>query len=557
MIHRRLLELAGAVPAAVLGLAAFGLFVSALHIAFAFVLALTVAALIRGDGEPWTPLAALAAITTIRAVAIWGREVLAARVGASVRVRLRRRLLRRLADVPAADRDSAVLATTVLDGVEGLDPYYTRYLPQLVVVMIVPACVVAVVWGQSPPAGIALAVAAAVAVLAPRVWDARLLRIGRTRWDRLARLSSGYVEALQHIPLLRAFGATGRFARAFAHDAEELRDATMRQLRVSLVESALSALAMQLGTVLAVVAALTGIVAGQGDPASAVAVLLLARECFRPVQELGSAWHAGYLGLSAVDGLDHLLALRPAPEGGHDRPARAGRVRFDAVSFAHPGTGAGVSDVTLQVSPGETLAIVGASGSGKSTLARLVEGDVVPQHGHVLIDGVDVRDYTRTARSRSVVVVAQDPVLFAWTVSENLRLYRPDASDAEVEHAARAARIHDVVLALPHGYGTVLSENGEQLSGGQRQRLAIARALVSSAPILVLDEVTSALDAQTERAVVDAIAADTVGRTLILIAHRESACAHATRWISLTAGRITAQGSGAPTSEAFLGGSTR
>ncbi len=557
MIHRRLLELAGAVPAAVLGLAAFGLFVSALHIAFAFVLAVTVAALIRGDGEPWPPLAALAAITAIRAVALWGREVLAARVGASVRVRLRRRLLRRLADVPAAERDSAVLATTVLDGVEGLDPYYTRYLPQLIVVMIVPAGVVAVVWAQSPPAGAVLALAAAVSVLAPRVWDARLLRVGRTRWDRLARLSSGYVEALQNIPLLRTFGATDRFAREFARDAEDLRDATMRQLRVSLVESALSALSMQLGTVLAIAAVLAGIITGDAAPASAVAVLLLARECFRPVQELGAAWHAGYLGLSAVDGLDRLLTLRPAAAGGHDSPAQAGWIEFRTVSFSHPGTGSGVSDVTLRVSPGETVAIVGASGSGKSTLARLVEGDVVPQHGRVLIDGVDVADYTRAARSRSVVVVPQDPVLFAWTVRENLRLYRPGASDADVEHATRTAQIHDVVRALPHGYDTVLSENGDQLSGGQRQRLAIARALVAAAPILVLDEVTSALDADTERAVVDAIAAGTTGRTLILIAHRESACTHATRWVSLAAGRVIAEGTGAPAADAFAGGSSR
>ena len=557
MIHRRLLELAGAVPAAVLGLAACGLLISALHIAFAFVLSLAVAALIRGDGAPWEQFGMLAGITAIRSLAIWAREVLATRVGGSVRMRLRRRLLRRLADVPAADRDSAVLTTTVLDGVDGLDPYYTRYLPQLIVVMIVPAFVVALVWGQSPASGAALAVAAAVAVLAPRAWDARLLRVGRTRWDRLARLSSGYVEALQNIPLLRVFGSTDRFAGEFARDAEELRTATMRQLRVSLVESALSALAMQLGMVLAVLAALTGIITGRADPASAVAVLLLARECFRPVQDLGTAWHAGYLGLSAVDGLDRLLSLRPAREGRHDQPARDGRVSWDAVSFAHPGTGAGVSEVTMHVSPGETVAIVGPSGSGKSTLARLVESDVLPQRGQVLIDGVDVADYTRIARSRSVVVVPQDPVLFAWTVSENLRLYRPDASDADVERAARTARIHDVILALAHGYDTVLSENGEQLSGGQRQRLAIARALVSSAPILVLDEVTSALDTETERAVVDAIAADTTGRTLILIAHRESACVHATRWISLAAGRVTAEGAGAPTGDAFAGGGTR
>ncbi|PSL05466.1 ABC-type transport system involved in cytochrome bd biosynthesis fused ATPase/permease subunit [Haloactinopolyspora alba] len=546
MIHRRLLELAGAVPGAIIALAACGTVISALHVGFAFTLAVVISALIRGEGDVVPAFLLLAILTVARGAAIWGRELLAARIGASVRIRLRARLLDRLAAVPAAERDSGATATTVIDGVEGLDPYYTRYLPQLLVVLVMPALIVALVWAQAPAAGVALAVTVAVAVCAPRVWDARLLRNGRARWERFTRLSSDYVEALQQIPLLRAFGAADRTAVRFVAQAHELRSSTMRQLRLSLVETGLSALAMHLGTVLAALAVLAAVTTGSADTTSAVVVLMLAGECFRPVQDLGTNWHAGYLGLTAVDGLDHLLSTPRVSAGNHDRPASHGTVEVTEVSYRYPGARTGVTDLSLRIDAGETVAVIGPSGSGKSTLARLLERDIDPDQGNIRVGGTDLRDYVPEARCRSIVVVPQDPVLFAWTVRDNLRLYRPDATGIDIERAARAVLVHDVVEALPDGYDTVLAENGEQLSGGQRQRLAIARALLSPAPVLVLDEVTSALDTDTERGVVDGLATHTSGRTVAIIAHRETACSHASRWIALREGRIAETGDGAP-----------
>ncbi|MFI6424238.1 ABC transporter ATP-binding protein/permease [Promicromonospora sp. NPDC050880] len=557
MVHRRLLQLAGAVSGAILALAGLGVVLSVLHIAFALAAGSVVTAVVHGDGDLVPGLAALTGIALLRGVLIGAREPTATRVGAEVRIRLRRRLLLQLATVPVAERDSGRTAATVLDGVDGLDAYYTRYLPQLIVVLVVPAVVVALVWTRSAGAGAVLAVATAVAVLAPRVWDARLLRTGRRRWDRFTRLSSDYVEALQQIPLLRSFGATDRIAARIAADADGLRVSTMAQLRLSLVETLVSGVALHLGTVLVVFAAVAAVVSGGAGATAAMTVLLLARECFRPVQDLGTTWHAGYLGLTAVDGLERLLSGRPAviENGAHAAPAPTGSVMVDDVTYRYPGTTTGVRGLSLRVAPGETVAVVGPSGSGKSTLARLLERDIDPDAGQVRVDGVDLRAYTRGARSRSVVVVPQDPVLFAWSVRDNLRLYRPAATDAEIEHACGLADVHDVVAALPDGYGTVLAENGEQLSGGQRQRLAIARALLSPAPVLVLDEVTSALDPDTEKRVMDAVARDSSARTVLVIAHRAGACLHADRWIALRDGRLTASGDGPPPARVLMAGS--
>jgi len=557
VIHRRLLQIAGTVFGPIVGLAGIGVTLSALNIAFALSAGFVITTLIGGDETMVTALAILGAVTVARAILIWLREPLIVRVGASVRVALRRRLLEQLTTVPADQRDSGRTSATVIDGVEGLDAYYTRYLPQLLVVFVVPLGIVLLVTSYSFVAGVVLATSTAIAVLIPRIWDARLLSNGRRRWDAFSALSSAYVETLQQIPLLRMFGATERISTQLAGGAQKLRLSTMKQLRVSLVETLISASAMHLGTILAVIASLHLAVTDDAQSAVAVTVLLLARECFRPMQDLATNWHAGYLGLTAVDGLDHLLSLRSTitTTGAHASAATSGSIAVSNVTYRHPTSRSGVVDLNLRIGAGETIALVGPSGSGKSTLARLLEREIDPLQGRISIDGIDLRDFTGHARSQSVVAIPQDPTLFAWSVRDNLRLYSPHATREAIEQAARTADLHDVICELPSGYDTVLAENGGQLSGGQRQRLAIARALLSPAPILILDEVTSALDSGTEQRVMDAIAT-TQRRTIIIIAHRESACMHVDRWISLTDGRVAASGHGRPLHPLGSGGNS-
>jgi len=223
----------------------------------------------------------------------------------------------------------------------------------------------------------------------------------------------------------------------------------------------------------------------------------------------------------------------------------AGAVAFEGVQFhypSRPGQSA-LDGISLRAAPGETIALVGPSGAGKSTIIQLLMRFYDPQEGRITLDGVDLRDMTRTDLRGAMALVPQDPVIFATTARENIRFGRPEASDAEITEAARAAAAHDFIAALPDGYDSQLGERGVMLSGGQKQRIAIARAILRDAPVLLLDEATSALDAESERAVQDAVDRLSEGRTTLVVAHRLATVRKADRIVVFDGGRIVAEGS--------------
>jgi ATP-binding cassette subfamily B protein len=232
----------------------------------------------------------------------------------------------------------------------------------------------------------------------------------------------------------------------------------------------------------------------------------------------------------------------------HPAPVDPGRVRgdvrFEGVTFTYPGSPApAVAGIDLDVPAGTTLALVGETGSGKTTLAALAARLYDPGAGRITVDGVDLRDMRLADLAAVVGVVSQETYLLHTTVRENLRYARPDATDAQIEAAARAARIHDLIAGLPDGYDTVVGSRGHRFSGGEKQRLAIARTLLRDPRVLILDEATSALDTETERAVQDAFDTLAHDRTTITIAHRLSTVRDADRIAVLDHGRIVESGS--------------
>jgi len=276
-----------------------------------------------------------------------------------------------------------------------------------------------------------------------------------------------------------------------------------------------------------------------------VVVMLLGGEIFRPARELGRLYHEGLNGISAAEGIFRLLADQPEVAEPVDpvREIPEPSIRFEQVTFGYDGGARpALRDFELDVAPGETVALVGASGSGKSTALNLLLRYFDPQGGRVLVGGVDVRRVPLARLRAMFAIVSQDTYLFHGTVADNLRMAKPDADQTELEAAARAANAHDFLTRLPDGYNTLVGERGLRLSGGERQRIAIARALLKDAPILLLDEPTSSVDAENEEIIQDALRRLSEGRTTVVVAHRLSTVAGADRILVLADGQAVETG---------------
>ena len=273
---------------------------------------------------------------------------------------------------------------------------------------------------------------------------------------------------------------------------------------------------------------------------------MLGVEIYRPMRELRTVLHQGMVGLSAAQGIYRILDDRPAVADCPSRAARQGAGaghRLRGCALLLPGTRRTVHDgLSFRAEAGERLGLVGPSGGGKSSIVRLLLRFYDPDRGRITLGGHDLRSLS-FAQIRSLIsVVNQDTFLFHGTVEENIRLGKPEASHAELEDAARAANIHDFILTLPQGYATVIGEKGIKLSGGQRQRLAIARALLRDTPILVLDEALSAVDAENEAVIQEALDRLMQGRTTLILAHRLSSVIDCDRILVLDGGKVTEQG---------------
>ncbi|MFD6348484.1 ABC transporter ATP-binding protein/permease [Streptomyces roseolus] len=519
-------------------------------LAQAVLLALALAAIARGETGPLPALlAAAAAVVVVRAGLGLAQRRTAARAGARVRIRLRDELLAHLGRLGPAYLTTArtgAVRTTLVDGVEGVDAYVSRYLPQLIVTLAAPPLLLVAVALVEPTALLGLVPALLLALAGPRAWDRLLAQRGKEHWDTYEGLGADYLEALQGMPALRAAGAVGRTRRRLEERSAHLHRATVAKLRVSLVDTGITDLAIQGGTAAAALLACWSAATGSTTPTGAYLTLLLAGECFRPVRDLAREWHAGYLGASAADGIAALRTAAPAVADDGTEPAdwdRAPEIRFQDVGFTHPGAGEPtLRGITFTADAGRTTAIVGPSGAGKSTLLGLLLRHHDPGHGRVTVDGRGTAAYTLDSLRLGIAVVSQETYLFHAPIAENLRLARPGATDDELERAARSAGIHDEIAALPDGYATVLGERGATLSGGQRQRLALARALLADAPVLVLDEATSAVDERREADIVRDLTAAARGRTVLVVAHRLAAVRHADRIVVLDRGRVDAVG---------------
>lgn len=548
-IDPRLLRYARATRFFLMAVVGLGVAGAALVIAQAMLIAeVVVGAFQHGHSasELRTPLVLLVAVAIGRAVVSWLTELAAHRASAAVKSELRGRLLERAAALGPgwlSGQRTGSLVALATRGVDALDDYFSRYLPQLGLAVVVPVAVLArIVTEDWVSAAIIVVTLPLIPVFMALIGWATRSQMDR-QWRLLSRLSGHFLDVVAGLPTLKVFGRAKAQAESIRRITGEYRQATMRTLRIAFLSSFALELLATISVALVAVTIGMRLVHDDMDLYVGLVILVLAPEAYLPLRQVGAQYHAAAEGLAAAEEIFSVLET-PVPTTG-SLVAPEGEIGFEGVTVRYPGrSGDAVSDVSFVVEPGETVALVGPSGVGKSTLLNVLLGFVEPVAGRVRIGGVDLAEADVEEWRSRVAWVPQRPHLYAGSIAENVRLARLDADDAAVRRALADAGALEFVDALPDGVGTVLGEDGSGLSAGQRQRLALARAFLADRPVLLLDEPTASLDGATEAEVVAAVRRLAVGRTVLLVVHRPALLEVADRVVRLeAAASVVATGS--------------
>jgi ATP-binding cassette subfamily B protein len=550
---RRLWELTRGMRGRILLAILLGLLAAGFGIARFALLGALLARVFTGAGFAMIALAAtgVGLAVLLRGLLDHTRTVIAHRTASRVQEDLRRRLYDKIAELGpawfAGERTGGVMLSLV-DGVEQLQTFFGQYLPQVCVAALTPLAIFAFIVWWDPPVATVMLIAALVTLVAPIAWNKVEGGRGRERHEAMKGFASEFLDAVQGLPTLKAFGQSTAYGRRLAERARQLSDSTMRVLSTSVLTRGITDCAVAIGAAAALALGVWRVANGLMTIEALLIVLMAGTEVFRPLRDLRAVLHQGMVGQSAAAGINALFAAEPlVPPWPTARPLEAAplvpTIAFEDVHFAYPGGRRPAHDgLSFAVAAGEKIGIVGPSGSGKSSIARLLLRLFDPQSGAVRVGGQDVRTLDPEALRRLIAVVHQDTYLFHGTVEENLRLGKPDATPAELEAAARDANAHEFIRQLPQGYRTVIGERGVNLSGGQRQRLAIARALLRDSPILILDEALSSVDAENEAVIQLGLDRLAQGRTTLVLAHRLSSVIGADRILVLDHGHIVETG---------------
>jgi thiol reductant ABC exporter CydD subunit len=491
----------------------------------------------------WPEFALLVFAFALRGAFAWGMEIAGRRAAWSVLSELRLALAaKRLRSQPiAADgAPGAEIAAVAVQGVDALEGYFARYLPQVVLASVVPFLVIAWVavvdWESALIMLLTLPLVPVFMWLIGRYTEQRT----RERWLALRRLSSHFIDVVRGLPTLRALGRADDEVAVLASVSDRYRATTMETLRVSFLSGSVLELAATVGVALVAVTAGVRLVGGDLGLQAGLVVIVLAPELYLPYRRLGAEYHASADGLAVAERMFALLDAPDAvPAGGSQRapsPARA-PVRFEQVSFSYPARPVPVLDgLDLELAPGEAVALVGESGAGKSTVGALLLGLLEPESGRISVGGVELSSCDIEAWRRLTAWVPQHPTLLRATVADNIRLGDQDAPDARVREAAALAGAHAFITGLPDGYATLVGDGERSLSPGERRRIGLARAFLRDAPLVILDEPTADLDSRSVAIVSAAVDRLRTGRTMLLIAHRPELVRHADRVVHLVDG---------------------
>ncbi|MGG5819867.1 thiol reductant ABC exporter subunit CydD [Falsiroseomonas sp. HW251] len=501
---------------------ALGIAQVAVGITQAWLIATLLAALLGFGAAGWPELALAAALVAVSAALGVVQERALVAAGEAAKSRLRAAVFDRLlAGAPTDQRPVGERASLVVDRIEALESYLTRWLPAAVLAIAGPAMVAGAAAIADPTSGLILGVAGLLVPVAMAATGIGAAQASRRQFEALGRLSGRFLDRMRGLPTLVLFRRQDAEAEALATQAAELRVRTMKVLRVAFLSSAslevlaagaIACLAIRHGAVLA---------AHHPDPVAAIFTLLLVPAFFQPLRTFSQAYHEKLSARGAAAELAPLLEQPAGPPGLRleEIPGKL-VVTFTDVSLRYdPARPLALDGLTFRVMPGETLVLSGASGAGKSSVLRLLMGFCRPDAGRIALNGQDATLLAPSELRRLSAYVGQRSHLFRGTLRDNIRLARPDATDAEIEAAAEAAQVMAFARGLSKGLDTLVGEGGFGLSGGQAQRVAVARAFLRDTPLVLLDEPTAHLDPGTEAEVLESLRRLCAGRTAIVATH--------------------------------------
>ena len=539
-LDRRVLRLDEQAPALLYGAVTIAALASILQIALAWLLSDTMYRIFLGGQNRSNVLLLfllMLALFALRSALLGMSEVTSARAAGRVKEAARTRLTEKLGALGPSrlqQERSGELVHAVVEGIEALDEYVRDYQVARLLAGIVPTLIFVVVLGFDPWSALVLLFAGPMLVLLLALIGARTQDLSKRRSLELGWMSSHFLDMVQGLATLKIFGRSKDQVEAIEDISHQFSARTMQVLRTAFQTSLVLEWASVGATAFVALEVSVRLMHGLLPFNIALTVLLLTPDFFSPMRQLALKYHAGSAGKAGAERIFDFLDRTPEPVphvAGDATPSGAPilvaspshqfDVSFEDVFVTYDGRSVpALAGVTLNLPHGRTTALVGPSGAGKSTIAALLLRFLEPSSGSIRLGGIPLAELHPSTCRSLMAWVPQHPHIFHGTISENIRLARPDAGPDAVVAAARAAHADEFIEALPQGYQTPINERGATLSGGQRQRIAIARAFLKDAPMLLLDEATAHLDAETEAAIRDSIFQLMRGRTILIIAHR-------------------------------------
>lgn len=497
-------------------------------------------------------LLVILAILVLRGCLQWLSEVLAHEAARRIKENLRKRLMEKLMKIGpfyVRGERAGELVNTAVEGIEALEDYFARYIPQLALAGLIPIFILFYVFPLDFDSGLILLLTGPLIPVFMMLIGKLAEKKSLQQWRVLSWMSAHFLDMLQGLTTLKTFGRSKDQARVIGRVSDSFRKATLSVLRIAFLSALVLEFLATISTAIVAVALGLRLVYGQISFEEALFLLVIAPEFYQPLRNLGLQFHASLSGVNAANRIFEILDVDDQSEeepskdkSGSEIPSEI-NLTFSQVTHVYEehGTSA-LNNISFKVNYGERIALVGPSGAGKSTIFSLLMGFIKPTQGEIKISETPLNQFILKQWRAQVAYVSQHPYLFSGTIAENIRLARPEASEPEIEMAAKQAAAHDFIVALPQGYQTIVGESGARLSGGQAQRIAIARAFLKNAPLLLLDEATEGLDAESEQVIENSLSELMKGRTVLMIAHRLHTVYQVDRILVLDQGKIAETG---------------